>query len=86
MLVVPFFFFIVLPQRRQAQAANAMHARLVVGDEIVMTSGMYGTIVELLDDTIKLEIATNTEITIARRAVGRLVADLPSTPPSGNKG
>ncbi len=86
LLVIPFFFFIVLPQRRQVQAANAMHARLVVGDEVVMTSGVYGTIVEMADDIIKLEIAPNTVITIARRAVGRLVADLPSTPPSGDKG
>ena len=63
-----------------------MHSRLVEGDEIVMTSGIYGTIRQLSDETIDLEIAPNTTITIARRAVGRLVADLPSTPPSGNKG
>ena len=86
LLVIPFFFFIVLPQRRQNQAANAMHARLVEGDEIIMTSGIYGTIVRLCDDTIDLEIAPTTVITIARRAVGRLVADLPSTPPSGKEG
>ncbi len=84
--MIPFFLLFVLPQRRQAQAAGTMHARLVEGDEIIMTSGVYGRIVRIDDDTIELEIAPSTVITIARRAVGRLVADLPSTKPTGEEG
>ena len=81
--MIPFWFFIVLPQRRQTQATDLMHGRLVEGDEIIMTSGIFGTIVRLEDATIDLEIAPSVVITIDRRAVGRIVADLPDiTPPS----
>jgi preprotein translocase subunit YajC len=84
-LVIPFWFFIVLPQRRQTQAADLMHARLVEGDEIIMTSGVFGTIVRLDEATIELEIAPSVVITIDRRAVGRIVADLPSITPSSEE-
>lgn len=75
-LVIPFFLFIVLPQRRQMQAVGAMQSRLAVGEEIVTTSGIYGTIRAIGDDVIDLEIARGVEIRIARRAVGRIAADL----------
>ncbi len=80
-LVIPFYLFIVLPQRRQSQAASSMHARIVAGDEIITTSGIYGTIVRLEDETADVEIAPAIVITIARRAIGRLVADMPIPQP-----
>ncbi len=78
--MIPFFLLIVLPQRRQMQAADAMQARLQVGEEIVTTSGIYGHIRSLGADTIELEIAPSVVVTIARRAVGRIAADLTPTP------
>ena len=81
-LVIPFFLFIVLPQRRQMQAVTAMQSRLAVGEEIVTTSGIYGTIRTLGDETIDLEVAPGVEIRIARRAVGRIAADLHPSAPS----
>src|SRR3954470_24541130 len=66
-----------MPQRRQLRAVAEMQARIVPGDEIVTTSGIFGRIVTLDVDTAELEIAPGTTITIARRAIGRLVADLP---------
>ena len=84
--MIPFYFLIVAPQRRQTQAADLMHGRLVEGDEIITTSGIYGTIVSMNEDTIQLEIASATVITIARRAVGRLVADFAQSSPAGEEG
>jgi preprotein translocase subunit YajC len=79
LVAIPFFLLFVLPQRRQLRAAAEMQARIVPGDEIVTTSGIFGHIVTLDVDTAELEIAPGTTITIARRAIGRLVADLPAT-------
>jgi preprotein translocase subunit YajC len=84
-LVIPFFFLIVLPQRRQARAADVMQGRLVEGDEIIMTSGIFGTIVRLDDATLDLKIAPSVVITIDRRAVGRIAADLSLTAPPGEE-
>ncbi len=77
LVVIPFFFLFVLPQRRQMRAVVEMQGRLVEGDEIVTTSGIYGRIVKLDIETADLEIAPSTTITISRRAIGRLTADLP---------
>ncbi len=93
-VVVVFILLIVLPQRRQQRAIAEMQARIVPGDEIVTTSGIFGRIVSLDVDTAELEIAPSTTVTIVRRAIGRLVADLPAParprsvaetpPPSGD--
>jgi preprotein translocase subunit YajC len=83
-LLVGFFFvFIVLPQRRQMQAAAAMQARLQVGDEVVTTSGIYGRLTRVDDDTVVVEVAPGTEVKLVRRAIGRRVDDLvpPATAP-----
>jgi len=71
-----FFVFIVLPQRRQLNAVATMQSRLEVGDEIITTSGIYGRITAIDDETVEVEVAASTVIRLVRRAVGRRVADL----------
>ena len=78
LLVLAAFFviFMVLPQRRQMQAVAAMQSRLTVGDDVITTSGIYGRIVALDDEVAEIEIAPGTRIKLARRAVGRRLAEL----------
>jgi preprotein translocase subunit YajC len=69
LLAVAFFFLIVRPQRRQMAARKALIARLEVGDDVITAGGIYGTIVEMSDTTLVVEIAPGTRITLAREAV-----------------
>jgi preprotein translocase subunit YajC len=46
-----------------------------VGDRIVTIGGIHGTVVELDDDTLRVEVSPGTVITIARAAVGRRLLD-----------
>jgi preprotein translocase subunit YajC len=69
LLAVAFFFLIVRPQRRQMAARKALIARLEVGDEVITAGGIYGTILEMSDTTLVVEIAPGTHITLAREAV-----------------
>jgi preprotein translocase subunit YajC len=49
---------------------------LELGDEVMTTSGIFGRIVELGDDDLRLEIAPGTVVRVARGAIGeRLTAD-----------
>jgi preprotein translocase subunit YajC len=64
-----FFFFIVRPQRRQIAARRALIASIEVGDEIITAGGIYGTVLELTDTTIRVEVAPGTTLTFAREAV-----------------
>jgi preprotein translocase subunit YajC len=69
LLAVAFFFLIVRPQRRQMAARRALVARLEVGDDIITAGGIYGTILEVSDTSLVVEIAPGTRITLAREAV-----------------
>jgi preprotein translocase subunit YajC len=69
LLAGAFFFFIVRPQRRQMAARRALIASIEVGDEIITAGGIYGTVREMDDTTIRVEVAPGTLLTIAREAV-----------------
>jgi preprotein translocase subunit YajC len=78
LLLGVFYFLLIRPQQRRSKEQQALIRSIDVGDEIVMTSGIIGTIVDIDedDDTLTVEIAPDTEIRILRAGVGRrLVAD-----------
>jgi preprotein translocase subunit YajC len=74
-LVAAFFFLIVLPQRRRMAAHRALMDALAVGDEVITTGGIHGYVRELDEATLRLEIAPDVVVTLARGAISsRLVA------------
>jgi len=50
-----------------------MQSALTVGDEVMLTSGVFGTLVELAEDRVGVEIAPGVVIHVARGAVGTVV-------------
>ncbi len=66
-----FWMLVVRPAKRQQQAVAAVQSALEVGQRVVLSSGIYGTITELADDTVHLQIAEGTVIEVARAAVLR---------------
>jgi preprotein translocase subunit YajC len=75
LLLGVFYFLLIRPQQRRAKEQQALIRSVEEGDEIVMTSGIIGTIVEIddEDDTLTVEIAPGTQIRILRAGVGRLL-------------
>ena len=69
----------ILPQQRRLRAHQAVVRSLQVGDEVMTTAGLYGTITELDDDAdvVHLEIAEGTVVRLARGAVANRVGDEP---------
>lgn len=76
-IFVPFYVMIVRPHRQRMREHDEIVAALAVGDEVMTTAGMYGTIRELADEHVLLEIAPGTVVKLARRAVGARVDDDP---------
>jgi preprotein translocase subunit YajC len=72
-LVAAFFFLIVRPQRRQQMIRRQIIAAVKVGDEIVTSGGVYGTVVALNDETLDLEVAPGIVMKLARGAVAERV-------------
>jgi preprotein translocase subunit YajC len=77
LMIVVFYFLLIRPQNQRRRAQMQMQSEVDVGDEIVTTAGIYGTIVELEDDfgTVILEVAPNTQIRMARAAIAQRVTD-----------
>lgn len=66
---------LILPKQRELKRHNALVAAIAVGDEVMTGSGIYGTVLGIDGDIVKLSIAPGTEIRIARRAVAAIVPD-----------
>jgi preprotein translocase subunit YajC len=78
-----FYLLAIRPQQRRAKETMAMQRSLDVGDEVMLTSGVYGTLVEVGDDTVLLAIADQVTIKVARAAVGRVTqAEEPAENPA----
>ncbi|MEU6828238.1 preprotein translocase subunit YajC [Nocardia beijingensis] len=73
-LLVPMFLG-VRRQKREAEKVTQMQDSLKVGDQVVTTSGLYGTVVELDDTTVDLEIAEDVVTTWLRQAIREVRAD-----------
>jgi preprotein translocase subunit YajC len=67
-LFVPLFLSF-RKQRRQYSQLQQLQSSLVVGDEVLTTSGLQGTIIALGEDTVDLEIAPGVVTTWVRPAV-----------------
>jgi preprotein translocase subunit YajC len=83
-LLITWFFFI-RPRRRMMSRQRDLLSDLSAGDEVVTVGGVYGTIAGVDDDVIRLEIAPDVIIRVARRAIaGR--AGAPSEVPAEELG
>jgi preprotein translocase subunit YajC len=67
------WLLIVLPQRRRQQAAETMISGLALGDYVVTAGGLYGTVTELGEDDLGLEIAPDIEVRVAKKAIGAVI-------------
>ena len=54
------YFMMIRPQKKQKAKTEEMHNQMEPGDNIMTTSGFYGTILDIVDDTtIIVEFGNN---------------------------
>ncbi len=71
-MLVLFWVFTIVPQRKQQKQRAAMLNGLKKGDKIITSGGMHGEIVELDDEDIKVRVADKVEIKILKASVARV--------------
>jgi preprotein translocase subunit YajC len=72
LLLIPFamYFFMIRPQRRRVREQQDLQRSIQVGDEVITTSGIFGTITGEDGDTrFWLEVDDDVQIRIARAAI-----------------
>ena len=58
-IVAFFYFFMIRPQKKEQKKMSAMLAELATGDVVLTTSGFYGVIIDIEDDTVIVEFGNN---------------------------
>ena len=55
-----FFFFMIRPQQKEQKEKTAMMSSLEIGDTVLTTSGFYGVVIAIPDDTtVIVEFGSN---------------------------
>jgi preprotein translocase subunit YajC len=73
LIALVFWFLIVRPQRRRQQQLASTQAALGPGTEVMLGSGIFGTVASLDDETLRIEVAPGTVVKVARQAVVRVI-------------
>ena len=53
------YFMMIRPQQKEQKKKDLMLSELAVGDTVLTTSGFYGTIIDIADDTVIVEFGNN---------------------------
>lgn len=69
LMLLIFYFLLYRPQKKARQERDEMLSSLKVGSRVITIGGIYGTIVGLTDDIVRLKVADNVEIEMARGSI-----------------
>jgi preprotein translocase subunit YajC len=70
-----FYFLLIRPQQKKQRKHQDMLKSLKVGDRVVTSGGLYGTIVQGGDHSIKLEIADRVRVEVGRSFIAARVEE-----------
>ena len=66
-----FYFLLIRPQQKQAKQHQALLAGLKKGDRVLTSSGIYGKVWAVKDDSVILEVARDVRIEMDKTSVRR---------------
>ena len=62
--IVILYFVMIRPQRKRQKQTEAMQNNVKIGDWVLLNSGMYGKVVNIVNDCLIIEFGTNKNIMI----------------------
>lgn len=63
------YFFMIRPQNKKQKEIQKFRRNLQVGQSVVTAGGIHGTIKDILEDKLILEIAKDVRITVEKNSV-----------------
>jgi preprotein translocase subunit YajC len=67
------YFLFIAPQRKKQKAMETLLKSLKSGDEVITSSGIFGTITNVKDDRFVVRIADNTKIEVGKGFIQSVV-------------
>lgn len=65
-MVVIFYFLLIRPQQRKAKEHKALLENLKKGDRVITNGGLIGTIINIEDPLVVIEVADKVRVEVAR--------------------
>jgi preprotein translocase subunit YajC len=75
LIFVVMWFFMIRPQRKQQKELQAFRDGLKKGDKVVTIGGIYGTVCEIKDATVLIEVDNNVKIRVSKQALVKDFSD-----------
>lgn len=71
LVFVVMWFFMIRPQRKQQKELQEFRNSLKKGDKVVTVGGIYGTVVEIKETSLLIEVDHNVKIRVSKSSVVR---------------
>lgn len=67
------YMFMIKPQQKRQRDARALLSKTSVGDRVLLTSGIYGVVLDANGDVLKVGLSPDVHVFVARAAVSRRI-------------
>ncbi len=71
------YLMLIRPARKRAREQAQLQQSLSTGDKVMLTSGIFGSVVLVDDERVQVEVAPGTVLSVHPGAVGKRVEDSP---------
>ena len=75
LIFVIMWFFMIRPQRKQQKELENFRNALKKGDKVVTIGGIYGTVSEIKEDSVLIEVDNNVKIRVSKQALVKDFSD-----------
>ncbi len=72
------YMLLIRPQQQKVKAQQALVDRAAAGDRVMLASGIYGTLTEVLRTSAFLEVAEGIEVLISRSHIQEILDEFPT--------
>src|SRR4026208_281174 len=79
-----FYFVMILPMRKRQQKVQEFQGGLKVGDKVITSGGVFGSITRVSDQSVQRQVANNVRIEVSRPAIVGFQGQEPVVP-EGNQ-
>lgn len=76
LIFVVMYFFMIRPQQKRQKELNKFRDSLANGTKIITAGGIFGTVKEVKDDSVLIQVDSNVTLRIAKSMVMRDPSDI----------
>lgn len=73
LMIVAFYFLLLRPQKKRQQAQQKTMNEIQPGTQVLLGSGIFGTVVSVADKQAVISTAPGVELTVLKQAIARII-------------